>query len=153
MIIKIKQKMPLSFLIFCTKLVLMVLHCSVLHGVVRCFPFRLTFDQWDNAVQHTVWYNKKWTSRVYAPESRPHKESCMKSKIEILLTKLDILRKFCFWNFWNSFCKIQDLVKSWDFDSLLILQPESTPYKEVCKRLEIKIWNVKLDILDNFSFW
>ena len=40
-------------------------------------------------------------------------------------------------------------MKSWYFDSLSILQPESGPHKEVFERLEMKIFFSKLVILRN----
>ena len=66
MIIKIKQKCHFAFnslFTFGTNRVNGTLQYTfmVLYIYVRCFPFRPTFDQWDNAVQHTVGYAKKWT--------------------------------------------------------------------------------------------
>ena len=63
MIIKIKQKCHFAFnslFTFGTNRVNGTLQYTfmVLYIYVRCFPFRPNFDQWDNAVQHTVGYAK-----------------------------------------------------------------------------------------------
>ena len=42
-------------------------------------------------------------------------------------------------------------MKSWYFDSLSILQPESGPHKEVFERLEMKIFFSKLVIWETFA--